>query len=273
MRHNVTTPGGFFVGLGGIAAFCAVAAGVYSWVEKPASNSELLPQQKSLGWVVEEDKKAERPKIAAFLEKAANEYNGGKALNLNNLDDLRGVTRFREAHESNVTADALLTAKSTVEGKNVLQAAMAEVSKEIAAKKPAASAVKVDLLPPAADAPVSMPNFQGGGAKTVTFPAPLPVEPAKPAAKLESSDSTRVNSELGRAHSDSTRVNSELGRADSDSTHVNSELGRADSDSTRVKSELPRVLKLSESGLTAKLATSAAPAPNRPPLLNWSDLK
>ena len=211
MRHNVTTPSGFFVGLGGIAAFCAVATGVYSWVEKPASNSELLPQQKALGWVVEEDKKAERPKIAAFLEKAANEYNGGKKLNLNNIDDLRGVTRFRETHESNVAADALLTAKSTVEGKNVLQAAMAEVTKEIGTKKPAASAVKVDLLPPAADAPVSMPNFQGGGAKTVTFPAPLPAapEPAKPQAAI--SQPTQ--------------------------------------------------------------AVAAAPAPNRPPLLNWSDLK
>ena len=33
---NVTTPGGFFVGLGGIVSFCVVAVVVYQWAKSPA---------------------------------------------------------------------------------------------------------------------------------------------------------------------------------------------------------------------------------------------
>ena len=181
MRHNVTTPGGFFVGLGGIAAFCAVAAGVYCWVGKPAASNEFEPQKTALGLVAKSNEKDKQKEIDTLLAKAANEYNGGKTPNLNNLDDLRGVVRFREAHQSNVDSMALLGAKSTVDGKDVLQAAIDEVVQEVGAKKPIASDVKIDLIAPAADAPVSMPNFQGGGAKTVTFPAPVISAPAAPA--------------------------------------------------------------------------------------------
>lgn len=190
MRHNVTTPGGFFVGLGGIAVFCAVSVAVYCRVGAPVSSNELEPQKTALGLVAKSNEKDKQKEIDTLLGKAANEYNGGKTPNLNNLDDLRGVVRFREAHKSNVDSMALLTAKSTVEGKTVLQAAMDSVATEIAAKKPAASEVKIDLIAPAADAPVSMPNFQGGGAKTITFPAPVlnppaaAPEPAKPTSAV-----------------------------------------------------------------------------------------
>jgi hypothetical protein len=167
MRHNVTTPGGFFVGLGGVAAFCAVSFGVYIWVSKPAASNELEPQKTALGLLSKEkDKQAE---IDALLKSAASDYNGGKKINLNDVDDLRGIVRYRESAKSAKDAE-LLAAKSNIEGQSVLQAAIAEVTKEIAAKKPAASTVKVDLMAAPSDAPVSMPNLQGGGTKTMTFP-------------------------------------------------------------------------------------------------------
>ncbi len=182
MRHNVTTPGGFFVGLGGIAAFCAVAAAVYCWVDKPTASNELEPQKTALGLLAKSNETDKQKGIDSLLAAAAKNYNGGKKPNLDNLDDLRGVVRYREARKSDTEAVALLEAKSTVEGKNVLQAAVAAVATEIAAKKPAASAVKVDLITPAADAPVSMPNLQGGGSKTITFPTPVVPVPVAPAA-------------------------------------------------------------------------------------------
>jgi hypothetical protein len=191
MRHNVTTPGGFFVGLGGIAAFCAVAVGVNSIVSTPSQNSELEPQKQSLGLVAKSNETDKQKEIDTLLGKAAAGYNGGKKPNLNNLDDLRGVVRYREAQLSSSDSATVLTAKSTVEGKNVLEAAIAEVAKEIVAKKPAASTVKIDLILPAADAPVTMPNVQGKGANTVIFapiapaaPAPTPAAPA-PAPPIE----------------------------------------------------------------------------------------
>jgi len=180
MRHNVTTPGGFFVGLGGIAAFCAVSAGVYLWVSKPAASTELEPQKTALGLVSKEKEK--QVEIDALLAAASNDYNGGNKINLNNIDDLRGVVRHREAAKSAKDAE-LLTAKSNVEGKTVLEAAIAQVVTEIAAKKPAASAVKIDLNAPAADAPLSMPNLQGRGTSTMTFPPiTAPASTTTPAA-------------------------------------------------------------------------------------------
>ena len=186
MRHNVTTPGGFFVGLGGIAAFCAVAAAVYCWVDKPTASNELEPQKTALGLLAKSNEADKQKGINSLLASAAKDYNGGKTPNLDNLDDLRGVVRYREADKSHKEAHALLAAKSTVEGKTVLEAAMSAVVTEIAAKKPAASAVKVDLITPAADAPVSMPNLQGGGAKTITFPTPVISAPPAPAAPAPS---------------------------------------------------------------------------------------
>jgi hypothetical protein len=231
MRHNVTTPGGFFVGLGGIAAFCAVSAGVYFWVSKPAASTELEPQKTALGLVSKEkDKQAE---INALLASASNDYNGGKEINLNNIDDLRGVVRHREAAKSAKDTE-LLTGKSNVEGKNVIEAAIAEVVKEIATKKPAASTVKIDLNAPAADAPLSMPNLQGRGTSTMTFPPiAAPVAPAAPAPETLEKPKT----EAAPAPAPTT----------------------APAPQAAVSTPVP--------------AIAAVPAPNRPPLLNWSDSK
>lgn len=191
MRHNVTTPGGFFVGLGGIAAFCAVAVGVNCLVDESTATKELEPQKVSLGLVAKSDEKDKQKEIDGLLASASTAYNGGKQLDLNNIDDLRGVVRFREAQISDADSAAVLSAKSTVEGKTVIQAAIAEIAKEIAVKKPSASTVKIDLIPPPIDAPISMPNVQGKGANTVIFApitaptAPAPSAPAPAAATIE----------------------------------------------------------------------------------------
>ncbi len=145
------------------------------------ASNELEPQKTALGLVSKDEGK--KSEINALLASAATDYNGGKKINLNDVDDLRGIVRHREAAKSAKDAE-LLAAKSNVEGKSVLQAAIAEVTKEIAAKKPAASTVKVDLMAAPADAPVSMPNLQGGGTKTMTFP---PI--AAPSEKSNGTDS------------------------------------------------------------------------------------
>ena len=187
MRHNVTTPGGFFVGLGGIAAFCAVAFGVNYFVGTATTSKELEPQKVSLGLVAKSDEKDKQKEIDRLLSSAAAVYNGGKKLDLNNIDDLRGIVRFREAQLSDSDSAAVLTAKSTVEGKTVIQAAIAEVVKEIGAKKPSASTVKIDLIPAPADAPISMPNVQGKGANTVIFAPIAAPAPAPPIEKPQAS--------------------------------------------------------------------------------------
>ncbi len=272
MRHNVTTPGGFFVGLGGIAAFCAVAAGVYCWVGKPAASNEFEPQKTALGLTAKSKEKDKQKEIDTLLATAALEYNGGKTPNLNDLEDLRGVVRFREANKSNADSMALLTAKSTVEGKTVLQAAMDSVATEIAAKKPIASEVKVDLLAPAADAPVSMPNFQGGGAKTITFPTPVLSVPAapevpKPAASL---DKPAENGDNSAAKLESTFQNEPIFAAKLsnfatklESTFQNEPVSAAKGSNPATNLPLvPAPIKTSEA------LAPIVPAPNRPPLLN-----
>ena len=271
MRHNVTTPGGFFVGLGGIAAFCAVAAGVYCIVGGPTASTELEPHKVALGLVAKSSEKEKQKEIDTLLGKAANEYNGGKTPNLNNLDDLRGVVRFREAHKSNVDSMALLTAKSTVEGKNVLQAAMDSVATEMAAKKPVASAVKVDLLAPAADAPVSMPNFQGGGAKTITFPVPVLSVPAAPNEAGKPQNSAGPSSPSAGPSSPSAGPSSPSAHPSSPSAGPSSPSAGPASPSAGPSSPSAS-LSSPSAGLSSPSAgpasPSAVPAPNRPPLMN-----
>lgn len=256
MRHNVTTPGGFFVGLGGIAVFCAVAAGVSLWVGKPSVSKELEPQKTALGLIADSKDEAKQKEIDKLLADAAVKYNGGNKPNLDNIDDLRGIVRFREAQKSRTESSAALTAKSTVEGQNVLQAAVAEVVKEITAKKPAASTVKVDLLPPAAEAPVSMPNFQGGGAKTVTFPAPAISVPA-PVAPTQPAPTPAAPAPVPAAPVPTPAA----------PTPPAPEPAPAAPDPAPAAPAAPAP---APAGPTL---AKAAPAPNRPPLLNWSDLK
>ncbi len=90
---NVTTPGGFFVGLGGIVSFCIVAIVVYQWVKSPAPSEDLRSQQVALGLRPAPDVKGAEAKkkeaeAAGLIAAAAQRYNGGVNPNLDNLDDL-----------------------------------------------------------------------------------------------------------------------------------------------------------------------------------------
>jgi len=213
MRHSVTTPGGFFIGIGGIAVSLVVAAGVYWIVSRPSSNEELRVQQAALGLAPtkEDVEKKDEEKIRAvnasrdeLLKHAAEKYNGGKNPNIDDLEDLRGVVRLREAEKSVTTAEQALNAPSIEAGKSVITLAMNQVAGEITAKKPAASAVKADVINAAPAGAPSLPNQLGGGAHTMIFlsvePAPAPAAapapspapapaPAAPAAK-PSADAT-----------------------------------------------------------------------------------
>lgn len=211
MRHSVTTPGGFFIGLGGIALSLVVVGAVYSLVKSPEHGDELKPQQISLGLVPAADatgdaRNAKNEEVSKLLTAAGAKYNGGAKPDINKLDDLRGVVRYREAQKSIADADKVLGAPSSVkaaDGKtlSVLAAAMQDVEKSIAAKKPAPSAVKVDIAPPAEPTmPPPMPNVQSGGTNNVIFKAPAEkkaetpksAEPEKPAAAAEPAKSAAL---------------------------------------------------------------------------------
>jgi hypothetical protein len=195
-KANVTTPGGFFVGLGGIVSFCVVAAAVWWWVKSPSSNTELRPQQIALGLRAPDDAKGDDAKkkaadTDALLKAAAKKYNGGAQPNLDKLDDLRGVIRFRESDKSKAEAEkALIGAvawKDKAKGDVTMpiELAMKAVANNLKERKPKASAVKVDALPVLdPNAAPMMPNAMGGGAKTVIFADPnAPAAPA-PAAPV-----------------------------------------------------------------------------------------
>ena len=195
-KANVTTPGGFFVGLGGIVSFCVVAAGVWWWVKSPSANTELRPQQIALGLRAPDDAKGDDAKkkaadTDALLKAAAKKYNGGAQPNLDKLDDLRGVIRFRESDKLKAEAEkALIGAvawKDKAKGDVTMpiELAMKAVANNLKERKPKASAVKVDALPVLdPNAAPMMPNAMGGGAKTVIFADPnAPAAPA-PAAPV-----------------------------------------------------------------------------------------
>lgn len=187
MRHNVSTPGGFFVGLGGIVAFCVVSALVYLWVRNPAPNTELRQQQANLGLAAAPDadrdtKKQKEKETGALLEAAAVKYNGGDKPNIDNLAELRGVVRYREAQKAAQASEAVLTAASSAQGKTVIALAMEQTAQELAAKKPAPSKVAVAEPAPAdPKALPALPNYSGGGVKTVVFANPNQPAPAAPA--------------------------------------------------------------------------------------------
>ena len=199
-KANVTTPGGFFVGLGGIVSFCVVAAAVACWVKSHANSDELRPQQIALGLRAADSapgaevatKNADRQTL---LDQAAKKYNGGAQPNLDKLDDLRGVIRFREAQKLKAEADKALTGavawkdKAKGEVTMPISLAMQFVADGLANRKPKASAVKVDVMPAAdPNAAPTMPNAMGGGAKTVIFPNPNAV--AAPATTVTPAPTT-----------------------------------------------------------------------------------
>jgi hypothetical protein len=247
MRHNVTTPGGFFVGLGGIVAFCVVSSLVYLWVKKPAINSELRPQQVALGLAADPtaaatEKKKKDAETKQLLEAAAVKYNGGKQPDIDRLQDLRGVVRYRESIKSADASNKALTAPSSVQGKNVLEAAMEEVAKEIAAKKPAASQVALmEIAPTDPTAPASLPNYGGGGVRTIQF--------ANPAAPAPAAAPTPASS------------------APLEATPAPAAPAPAPAPAPAAQPPTP-------APAPAQPAPPAlAAAPNRPPLLNWSESK
>ena len=98
---NVTTPGGFFIGLGGIVSFCIVSVAIYIWVKSPPVTGELRAQQIALGLDLKDEAKAKD--VKKLLSNAKMRYNGGVDLDLDNLDDLRGVVRYREAENRHAT--------------------------------------------------------------------------------------------------------------------------------------------------------------------------
>jgi hypothetical protein len=180
MRHSVTTPGGFFIGLGGIAASLFVAYAVYSLVKKPAPSSALRPQQIALGLVPATDApknvaEETKGKTDALLAQAGARYNDGKKPNIDNLEELRGVVRYREAQKSVTTSEQALRTPSKEKGKSVLELAMSEVADQMKKKPTAKSAVKVDVIAPPAGTPASLPNVTGNGVNTISFP---PIKPA-----------------------------------------------------------------------------------------------
>ena len=193
-KANVTTPGGFFVGLGGIACFSVVAAVIYFWVRSHATTAELRPQQIALGLraaddAKEEDVKKKEAESSALLQAAAQRYNGGVSPDLDKLEDLRGVVRYRESQKSIAEAGKALTGgaawkdKAKGEVTMPIDLAMTVVANGLKDRKPKAFAVKVDISPALdPNAPPMMPNAMGGGAKTVIFAdpnaAPAPAAPA-----------------------------------------------------------------------------------------------
>lgn len=187
MRHNVTTPGGFFVGLGGIIAFCIVSSAVYVWVKLPAKNDELRPQQAALGLAATpgapgDEVKKKNAETAQLLQRAGDKYNQGVKPNIDNLPELRGVVRFREAEKSAAASHAVLDAASSVAGQTVIVAAMEQTAKDIILKKTAPSKVALAEMAPAdPKAAPSLPTFGGGGVHTINFVKPAQAAPATPA--------------------------------------------------------------------------------------------
>ncbi len=201
-KANVTTPGGFFVGLGGIVSFCVVAAAVSFWVKSHATSEELRPQQVALGLRAANDApgaevQKKEDETNSLLKDAGQRYNGGAQPNIDKIDDLRGVIRFREAKKTIAEADKALTGatawkdKAKGEVTMPISLAMNVVANGLKDRKPKPSAVKVDPMPALdPNAAPLMPNAMGGGAKTVFFadphaaaaPAAAAPAPAQPAA-------------------------------------------------------------------------------------------
>lgn len=193
-KVNVTTPGGFFVGLGGIVCFSVVAAGVYFWVKSPSAETELRPQQIALGLRAADDAKPEdaekkKTETSGLLREAGYRYNGGVSPDIDNLEELRGVIRYRESQKAIAEAGKALTGgaawkdKAKGEVTMPINLAMTVVANGLKDRKPKASAVKVDISPALdPNAPPMMPNAMGGGAKTVFFADPNAVPAPAPAA-------------------------------------------------------------------------------------------
>lgn len=259
---NVTTPGGFFIGVGGIVSFCVVSAIVFIWVKKPAVTDEFHAQQVALGLrpgpaVTGPDVEKTNKATESLLKHARQRYNGGQEIDIDQLDDLRGVVRYRESEKSKEEAAKALTGapawkdKAKGEVTMPIELAMKAVASGLKDRKPKASAIKVDVLPPAdPSAPPMMPNFSGGGVKTVIFadpnavPAPAvpaPTVPAVPPASAPAPNAAPAPVPVPATPAAPSNPAPAPGAA--------------------------------AVAAPATQATATAPAPNRPPLLNWPEPK
>ncbi len=185
MRHNVTTPGGFFIGLGGIAAFCAASLAVSWWVTNSGPTDDLMEARLATGLAVPKDLPApDAAKKKAELDTLFQTYGYANSDVKLTLDELRGIVRVRAAAKATKAATEALNAqpawkdKAKGEVTMPIQFAIVATAKELATRKPKGSEVKVDILPADPANPRSLPNAGGGGVQTVTFPAPQPAAPA-----------------------------------------------------------------------------------------------
>ena len=263
---NVTTPGGFFIGVGGIVAFCVMSAIVFIWVKKPAVTDEFHAQQVALGLIpgptvtgpdVEKTNDATKKLLAA----AKLRYNGGNEVDIDQLDDLRGVIRYRESEKTKAESEKALTGapawkdKAKGEVTMPIELAMKAVASGLKDRKPKASAIKVDVLPPAdPSAPPMMPNFGGGGVKTVIFadpnaapapaaPAPATAPAAVPAPPASSAPPAAAPATAPAPATPAAPIN---------------------------PAPTPGAAAVA---VPAAQPIATAPAPNRPPLLNWPEPK
>lgn len=246
-KASVTTPGGFFIGLGGIVSFCIVAAFVSYWVKTRGSSDELRPQQIAAGLLPaadskEDDIEKKNKETKALLAAAAKAYNG-KQPDIGNLDDLRGVVRYREAQkiaaESGKALHSPLAWKDQAKGEVTMpiELAMKIVALGLKDRKPKASAVKLDVMPPVdPKVPPTMPNVMGGGTKTMIFSAPSPASDPAPAVQPPAAP---------------------VPAAAPENPPPAPNTGAITPENTRATRAIP--------------ATAAAAAPARPAILNWPD--
>ena len=280
---NVTTPGGFFIGIGGIVSFCIVGAIVFWWVKAPATSDEFRAQQIALGLrpgpdVVGAAAEKKNGETAALVKAAGYRYNAGVEPDLDNLDDLRGVVRYRESEKSKDDAAKALTAapawkdKAKGEVTMPIDLAMKVVASRMKDRKQAPSAIKVDVVP-ALDpsAPPMMPNLGGGGARTVIFadpnaPVPVPAPAPAPAATPGPVPGSTAPVKAPAAGGDAGAPRPAPAPPTPPSAPP----------PTTPPAVPPKPASASSSAIinvTAAASPAAVPPPNRPPLLNWPEPK
>lgn len=283
-KVNVTTPGGFFVGLGGIVCFSVVAAGVYFWVKSPSAETELRPQQIALGLRAADDAKPEdaekkKTETSGLLREAGYRYNGGVSPDIDNLEELRGVIRYRESQKAIAEAGKALTGgaawkdKAKGEVTMPINLAMTVVANGLKDRKPKASAVKVDISPALdPNAPPMMPNAMGGGAKTVFFSDPNAVPAPAPAATPATPAPAGIPATPPVAPSVPTAVPAPAPATVPPAPAAPPAAAPAATPANPPVAPAPATGASSAAASSATVAANV-PAPARPTLLNWPESK
>jgi len=184
-RHNVTTPGGAFIGLGGIFVFCLIAVGMSCWIGNLGPTDDLYEARLAVGLAVPKDTPQKELKAKENAMDAIYQGLGYKDRNVRlTLNELRGVVRKRKAQEVSAASHKLQaegSVKDAAKDEAILPIDVAiKLTAEELLKKgqgegfspqgSKASAVKIDILPPAEpNGDVVLPNLSGNGVKTVNF--------------------------------------------------------------------------------------------------------